>query len=47
MDHEFNVGFTDAQWKSVIDYLVTNFNLNVPSFNIPPALLAGELITPF
>ncbi len=38
---------TDAELKTLTDYLIANFNPDVPDFNIPPQLLAGEVITPY
>jgi hypothetical protein len=38
---------TDADLQTLTDYIVANFNSDVPPFNIPPALLAGEILTPY
>ena len=46
-DHRANAGMNDADAKTLTDYLSANFNTNVPDFDIPPALLEGEVITPF
>ena len=47
-DHRANAAsLTDATAKTLTDYCIANFNTDVPPYNIPPALLAGEIITPF
>ncbi|MFH1483765.1 MAG: hypothetical protein ABIG98_05900 [Chloroflexota bacterium] len=46
-DHRVNTGMNDADAKTLTDYVIANFNTNVPDFDIPPQLLAGEVITPF